>query len=96
MTDTLYLADATDYSPADLAQVIQQQLAERYPASDNPRTAIMYSPKTMTAGQWVAACKASGFKPNTARNRFSEVRRWQKCDSPGQCARLFVTGSKSG
>ena len=28
--------------------------------------------------------------------RFSEVRRWQKCDSPGQCARLFVTGSKSG
>ena len=27
--------------------------------------------------------------------RFSEVRRWQKCDSPGQCARLFVTGSKS-
>lgn len=58
MTDTLYLADATDYSPADLAQVIQQQLAERYPASDNLRTAIMYSPKTMTAGQWVAACKA--------------------------------------
>jgi hypothetical protein len=75
---TLFLTDATHYSQADLNQIVCEQLAEPYPASDNLRTAIMYSPKTMRPSEWVTACEANGIRENTARNRFSEVRRWQR------------------
>ena len=38
-TETLFLTDATHYSPADLARIVAEQLAQPYPASDNLRSA---------------------------------------------------------
>jgi hypothetical protein len=78
MTETLFLTDATHYRQADLNHIVAQQLAQPYPASDNLRTATMYSPKTMRPSVWVKACQVNGIRENTARNRLSEVRRWQK------------------
>jgi hypothetical protein len=75
---TLFLADAVTYTAADLAQVVAEQLAEPYPASDNLRTAAMFCPAIMSPREWVAACNANGIKSGTARNRLSEVRRWQR------------------
>ena len=65
MTETLFLTDAITYSQADLAQIVAEQLAEPYPASDHLRTAIMYVPKTMRPSEWIAACKANGIRENT-------------------------------
>ena len=77
MTST-FLADTTDYTVADIATVIREQLAHtEYRMSDNLRTAVMYSPKTMTTAEWVAAAQLANINPGSARNRLNEVRRWQ-------------------
>jgi|KBSMisStaDraftv2_1062788.scaffolds.fasta_scaffold16615_7 uncharacterized protein YecA (UPF0149 family) len=78
MTETLFLADATEYTADQLARVVREQLSEPYKVSDNLRTAAMYCPKVMTPREWVAACVANNVKENTARNRLNEVRTWQK------------------
>ena len=70
-TETLFLTDATHYSPADLARIVAEQLAQPIrPATTCGRPLVM-SPR-----QWIAACQANGIRENTARNRLSEVRRW--------------------
>lgn len=75
---TTFLFDATEYTPAQLVEVVRQQLAQPYGFADNLRTAVMYSPKTMASGEFVTAAVACGVNPGTARNRYSEVRRWQR------------------
>ena len=77
-TETLFLFDATEYTVEMIAQVITEQLAQPYTTSDNLRTAVMYSPKTMTTAEWVAACALKGINAGTARNRLNEIRRWQR------------------
>jgi hypothetical protein len=75
---TLFLADATTYTPDQLARIVAEQLEEgRFSQADSLRSAVMYCPLTMSPGEWVAACASNGIKANTARNRLSEVRRWQ-------------------
>lgn len=78
MSESLFLADAIEYTLEDLVTVLREQLAEPYVVSDNLRTAAMYCPKVMTPREWVAACAVVGVKENTARNRLNEVHRWQK------------------
>ena len=75
---TTFLFDAIEYKPADLVAVVREQLAQTSQLADNLRTAVMYCPKTMTSGEFVQAALAVGINPGTARNRYSEVRRWQR------------------
>ena len=49
----------------------------------------MYCPLVMTAGEFAKACEANGIRANTARNRYSEVRRWQR--ELGEIAALKLT-----
>ena len=77
----MFLTEATEYTQAQLAHIVAEQLVEgygEYPVSDNLRTAAMYCPFVMTPAEWVKACAANGIKENTARNRLSEVRRMQR------------------
>jgi hypothetical protein len=78
---SLYLYNETQYSVADLAQVIREQLAEPYRFSDNLRTAAMYCPIVMTPAEWVAAAKLVGIHEGSARNRLNEVRKQQAEDT---------------
>lgn len=75
---TLFLGDAATASIDQVAAIIGEQLAQPYKASDNLRTAVMYCPLTMPSRDFVAACERHGINAGTARNRFNEVRRWQK------------------
>lgn len=76
---SLFLYDETRYTPAQLAQVVREQVEVGYDTlAGNLRTAVMYCPRTMTANEFVAAAVSVGINPGTARNRYSEVRRWQQ------------------
>ena len=75
---SLLLTDATVYLQDDLNQIVREQIAQPYRQSDNLRTAVMYCPLAMSAGEFAKACEANGIRANTARNRHSEVRRWQR------------------
>lgn len=75
---SLCLFDETTWTSEQLAQIVREQLAQPYVLADNLRTAVMYCPKTLTSNEFVKAAVQCGINPGTARNRFSEVRRWQK------------------
>lgn len=78
---SLLLTEATTYTPSDLALIVREQLDRgQFSQADSLRTAVLYSPLTMSSGEFVAACMANGVRPNTARNRYSEVRRQQRQD----------------
>ena len=74
---TLFIAEATTWTPEEIATVIREQIAEDYSFADNLRTAVMYCPRTLTSNEFVAAAVSVGVNAGTARNRFSEVRRQQ-------------------
>lgn len=79
MITTKFLFDSTEYSVDDLAEVVAEQLAQSsYSFADNLRTAVIYCPKTMTADEFAEAAARCGVHPGTARNFYSEVRRWQR------------------
>ncbi len=79
MTFSLLLTDATVYTQDDLNQIVREQLADmEFSQADSLRTAVEYSPYVMTPAEWVKACTANGVRENTARNRYSEVRRIQR------------------
>ena len=79
MTLSLLRTDATTYSQDDLNHIVREQLSRgEFSMADSLRTAAMYSPLVMSPREWVTACEANGVKANTARNRFSEVRRMQR------------------
>ena len=75
---TTFLYNETAYTVDQLAQVIREQLAGDYRLSDNLRTAVMYCPKIMTGAEFAEAASRCGINAGSARNRYSEVRRWQK------------------
>lgn len=72
------LFDATKWTQADLIAIIRFELSQGYVLADNLRTAAMMMPKIMGSGEFVAAALECGINPGTARNRFSETRRFQK------------------
>jgi hypothetical protein len=81
MTLSTLLTDTTTYTQTDLDLIVREQLERgQFSQADSLRTAVMYSPLIMTPGEWVAACKANAVRANTARNRFSEIRRQQRAD----------------
>jgi len=75
---SLCLIDATEWTPAQIEQILTEQLAEPYRLADNLRTATLYCPRSMTSGDFVAAAVACGINPSTARCRFNETRRWME------------------
>jgi hypothetical protein len=76
---SLVLFDAAEYTQDDLVQVITEQLAyDGDTLAGNLRTAVMYCPKVMTSGEFARAAAECGVNPGTARNRHSEIRRWQR------------------
>lgn len=81
MTLSTLLTDAVDYSQTDLDQIVREQLERgTFSQADSLRTAVLYSPLSMSSAEFVRACEANGVRANTARNRFSEIRRQQRQD----------------
>lgn len=71
--------DDANVTPAQVCEVIVDQLTNNpHGRTDALRTAVMYLPITMPAATWVAGALLAGVKENTARNRLSEVRRFQQ------------------
>lgn len=81
MSLSTLLTDAATWTQGDLDTVVREQLEDcQFSQADCLRTAVLYCPKGMTSGEFVKACAANGIKANTARNRYSEIRRQQKED----------------
>ncbi|MBR0848803.1 hypothetical protein JQ543_13705 [Bradyrhizobium diazoefficiens] len=72
------LTETNTYSHEQLVEVISEQMTEPYTRADNLRTAVMYCPLVMTASEFVRACETLGIHPGSARNRYNEVRKWQR------------------
>lgn len=80
MTTQYFLAEATEWTPEQLVLVIREQLADPHNSSmaESLRVAVMYCPEQMPLSQFVDAARACGIHPGTARNRYNEIRAWQK------------------
>jgi hypothetical protein len=76
---TLFLADETNVSADDVAQVVREQLAVgEFNQTDSLRTAVMYLPVTLPVSVWVEGCRRNGINEGTARNRWCEVKKFQR------------------
>jgi hypothetical protein len=74
-----FYADAEKVTAEQIAATIRQELASsQFSQADALRTAVMYMPLTLTVSEWLAGAALADIHLGSARNRFNEVRAWQK------------------